>query len=61
MEKSTEEMKEIHNIQLTKLEDQINCQKETIKRWQFENELLSEQYKSITNELINIERVINQY
>lgn len=26
MEKSTEEMKEVHEIQLTKLNDKINCQ-----------------------------------
>lgn len=61
MEKSTDELKEMHKIELTKLDDQINSQKETIKRWQFENELLSEQYKSITNELINLERLVIKY
>lgn len=58
MEKSTEEMKEIHKIQLKNLDDEINCLKETIKRWQFENELLSEQYKTITFELTNQERLV---
>ncbi|VVC26804.1 Major intrinsic protein, conserved site [Cinara cedri] len=58
MEKSIEEIKEIHKTQLNKLNDEINCLNETVKRWQFENELLSEQYKSIT-ELSNIERLNN--
>lgn len=58
MEKSTEEMKEMHKTQLMKLDDEINCLKETIKRWQFENELLSDQYKLITNELMNSERLV---
>uniref|UniRef100_A0A2S2PQR5 NUA/TPR/MLP1-2-like domain-containing protein n=2 Tax=Schizaphis graminum TaxID=13262 RepID=A0A2S2PQR5_SCHGA len=59
MEKSIEELKEMHNLQLKKLGDEINCLKETIKRWQFENELLSEQFKTITFELINQERMNN--
>lgn len=58
MEKFTEELKESHNTHLLKLDEEINCLKETIKRWQFENELLSEQYKSITNELMNLERLV---
>lgn len=58
MEKSIIEIKDSHKIQLTKLDDEINCLKETIKRWQFENELLSEQYKSMTTELINMERLV---
>lgn len=58
MDKCTEELKESHQIQLLKLDEEINCLKETIKRWQFENELLSEQYKSITNELMNLERLV---
>jgi len=58
MEKSIEEIKEIHKTQLLKLDDEINSLKDTIKRWQFENELLSEQYKSITNELTNLERLV---
>lgn len=60
MEKSIEELKEMHNLQLKKLDDEINCLKETIKRWQFENELLSEQFKTITFELINQERMVIQ-
>lgn len=58
MEKSTEEIKEMHKTHINSLNDEINCLKETIKRWQFENELLSEQYKSITNELLNLERLV---
>jgi len=58
MEKSIEEIKEIHKTHLLKLDDEINSLKDTIKRWQFENELLSEQYKSITNELTNLERLV---
>lgn len=58
MEKSIEEIKEMHKTQLIKLDEEINCLKETIKRWQFENELLSEQYKSITNELSNHECLV---
>lgn len=58
MENSTKEIKELHKTQLVKLDDQINCQKMTIKRCQFENELLSDQYKLITNELINSERLV---
>lgn len=59
LEKSTEEIKEMHKIQLNKLDDEINCLKETIKRWQFENELLSEQFKTITFELLDQERLNN--
>ncbi|CAI6354434.1 unnamed protein product [Macrosiphum euphorbiae] len=59
LEKYTEEIKEMHKIQLNKLDDEINCLKETIKRWQFENELLSEQFKTITFELLNQERLNN--
>ncbi|XP_025205590.1 nucleoprotein TPR [Melanaphis sacchari] len=59
MEKSIEEIKEMHNLQLKKLDDEINSLKETIKRWQFENELLSEQFKTITFELMNQERLNN--
>lgn len=58
MEKSTEEIKEMHTKHLKKLIDEINCLNKTIKRWQFENELLSEQYKLITNELLNQERLV---
>lgn len=58
MEKSIEELKDSHKEKLLKLDDEINCLKETIKRWQFENQLLSEQYKSITNELMNQERLV---
>lgn len=58
MEKSTKEIKEMHKLQLKKLDDEINGLKETIKRWQFENELLSEQYKTITFELMNQERLV---
>lgn len=58
MEKSIEEIKEMHNLQLKKLDDEINSLKETIKRWQFENELLSEQFKTTTFELINQERLV---
>lgn len=58
MEKSTEELKEMHKTQLLKLNDEINNLQETIKRWQFENELLSEQYKSITNGLTNTECLV---
>ncbi|XP_027851398.2 nucleoprotein TPR-like isoform X1 [Aphis gossypii] len=59
MEKSIEEIKEMHNLQLKKLDDEINSLKDTIKRWQFENELLSEQFKTTTFELINQERLNN--
>ncbi|XP_022171411.1 nucleoprotein TPR-like isoform X3 [Myzus persicae] len=59
MEKSTEELKEMHKTQLNKLDDEINCLKETIKRWQFENELLSEQFKTKTFELLDQERLNN--
>lgn len=58
MEKSIEEIKEMHKTQLIKVEDEKNSLKETIERWKFENELLSEQYKSITNELINVDRLV---
>lgn len=58
MEKSSEEIKLMHKTQLLKLDEEINSLKETIKRWQFENELLSEQFKSITNELTNLERLV---
>lgn len=58
MEKSIEEIKNMHKEQLMKIDDEKNILKETIKRWQFENELLSEQYKSITNELINLDRLV---
>lgn len=58
MEKSTEEIKEMHKKQLIKLGDEINLLKETIKRWQFENELLSDQYKTITNELMHLDRLV---
>lgn len=61
MEKSTEELKEIHKTQLMKSDDEISSLKETIKRWKFENELLSEQYKTITNELINLEHLVMIY
>lgn len=43
MEKSTQEIKEMHKLQLKKLDDEINGLKNTIKRMQFENECLSEQ------------------
>jgi hypothetical protein len=58
IEKSVEEMKEMHKTQIMKLGNEIDCLKETIKRWQFENELLSDQYKLITNELMNLERLV---
>lgn len=58
MKKSIEEIKIMHKDQLLKIDDEKNDLKETIKRWQFENELLSEQYKSITNELINLDRLV---
>lgn len=58
MEKSIEEMKEMHKTQLMKLGNEIDCLNETIKRWKFENELLSDQYKLITNELMNLERLV---
>lgn len=58
MEKSIEELKDSHKKQLLKLDDEINCLKETIQRWKFENELLSEQFKSMTNELVNLERLV---
>lgn len=60
MEKSIEEIKDIHKSQLLKLDDEINSLKETIERWKFENELLSEQYKSITKELINQENLVKE-
>lgn len=60
LEISTEEIKESHKEQIMKLNDEMSCLKETIKRWQFENELLSEQYKSLTNEKINQERLVIQ-
>jgi len=58
MEKSIEEIKEIHKTQISELNIEINSLKDTIKRWQFENELLSEQYKSITNEITNLEQLV---
>lgn len=58
MEKSIEEMQDMHKTQLMKLDDEINDLKQTIERWKFENELLSEQYKSITKELINQESLV---
>lgn len=60
LEISTEEIIESHKEQIMKLNDEMSYLKETIKRWQFENELLSEQYKSLTNELINQERLVIQ-
>lgn len=56
--RSIEDLKQTHSSQLLKLDEEINSLKETIKRWQFENELLSEQYKSITTEMSNFERLV---
>lgn len=58
MEKSIEELKESHKTQLLGLDDEINCLNKTIERWKFENELLSEQFKSMTNKLANQERLV---
>ncbi|XP_050525478.1 nucleoprotein TPR-like [Daktulosphaira vitifoliae] len=54
MENTITEVKEIHEKQLNDLNNEINTLKDTLKRWEFENNLLSEQYKLITNELSNM-------
>lgn len=54
MENTIVEIKEIHEKQLNEFNNEINTLKNTLKRWEFENNLLSEQYKLITSELSNM-------